>query len=214
MALATVLDVLISSRAEKVGFENIPAEPKHATKARGIAISFAEKLFSCHKCFVDFFKSRSSAIRSAAYSLLRSYIENMQHIFSDGNVKMLSAVVLGAFQENDPSCHSSMWEAMLLFLKRFPNCWDYVNVQKIVLSRFWHFLSNGCFGSHQVSYPALVLFLDFVPPRVINVERFFQEFFQNFWTGKTSSLSSNVERIAYFRALRECFLWALQNASR
>ncbi|PKI58456.1 hypothetical protein CRG98_021141 [Punica granatum] len=63
LALATLLDVLISLQSERPGFENIAAEPKHAAKARAITNTFAEKLFSNHRCFLDFLKSQSSAIR-------------------------------------------------------------------------------------------------------------------------------------------------------
>ncbi|XP_031402391.1 E3 ubiquitin-protein ligase listerin [Punica granatum] len=214
LALATLLDVLISLQSERPGFENIAAEPKHAAKARAITNTFAEKLFSNHRCFLDFLKSQSSAIRSAAYSVLKSFMKNMPHVFIEENVRTLSPVVLGAFQEKDPTCHPSMWEVILLFSRRFPNCWTYLNVQKIVMSRFWHFLRNGCFGSHQVSYPALVIFLDSVPPKAIEGERFLQDFFLNFWTGRNASLSSNADRLAFFQAFKECFLWALHNLSR
>lgn len=214
LALATLIDVLVSSQCERPGFENIAAEPTHAAKARTTANIFAEKLFSYHKCFLDFLKSQCSAIRSAAYSVLRSYIKNIPHLFSEENVKKLSPAVLGAFQEKDPTCHLSMWEVILLFPRRFPNCWTYLNVQKVVVNRFWHFLRNGCFGSHQVSYPALVIFLDSVPPKTIEGERFLQDFFINFWTGRNAPLSSNTDQFTFFQAFKECFLWALRNASR
>jgi hypothetical protein len=214
LALATLLDVLLSMQLERPGSENVAPEPKHASKAREIAISFAEKLFNAHKCFVDFLKSQSSSIRSAAFSVLRSFIKNIPHTFNEGNIKTLSGTILGAFQEKDPACHSSMWDAVLLFSKRFPDSWTSLNVQKIVLNRFWHFLKNGCFGSQQVSYPALVLFLDTLPPKAIVGEKFFLEFFQSLWAGRNPSHSSNANRLAFFLAFKECFLWGLRNASR
>lgn len=214
LALTTLLDVLVSMQLERPGFENVAAEPKHASKAREIAISCAEKLFSAHKYFVDFLKSQSSSIRSAAFSALRSFIKNIPHAFNEGNIKTLSGIILGAFQEKDPACHSSMWDAVLLFSKRFPDSWTSLNVQKTVLNRFWHFLRNGCFGSQQASYPALVLFLDTVPPKVVVGEKFFLDFFQSLWAGRNPSHSSNANRLAFFQAFKECFLWGLHNASR
>ncbi|XP_059429493.1 E3 ubiquitin-protein ligase listerin [Corylus avellana] len=214
LALATLLDVLVSMQLERPGSENVAPEPKHASKAREIAILFAEKLFSANKYFVDFLKSQSSSIRSAAFSVLRSFIKNIPHTFNEGSIKTLSGTILGAFQEKDPACHSSMWDAVLLFSKRFPDSWTSLNVQKIVLNRFWHFLKNGCFGSQQVSYPALVLFLDTLPPKAIVGEKFFLDFFQSLWAGRNPSHSSNANRLAFFRAFKECFLWGLRNASR
>ncbi|GKA76734.1 E3 ubiquitin protein ligase listerin, partial [Tanacetum coccineum] len=211
LALATLLDILTS---DKHGSENLSSESKHALKAKTTAISHAEKLLSAHKCFVDFLKSNNSAIRSAAYTLVRSCVENIPHAFDEANIKILAPAILGAFQEKDPTCHSSMWEAVLLFSKRFPESWKSLNVHKIILNRFWSFLRNGCFGSQQVSYPALVLFLDCVPPKAITIEKFFLEFFQNLWAGKVHSQSSNADQLAFFQSYRECFLWALQNAQR
>ncbi|GJR36275.1 E3 ubiquitin protein ligase listerin, partial [Tanacetum coccineum] len=204
---------LVITTSDKHGSEEFKLEPKQALKRKHCQ-SHAEKLLSAHKCFVDFLKSNSSAIRSAAYTLVRSCVENIPHAFDEANIKILAPAILGAFQEKDPTCHSSMWEAVLLFSKRFPESWKSLNVHKIILNRFWSFLRNGCFGSQQVSYPALVLFLDCVPPKAITIEKFFLEFFQNLWAGKVHSQSSNADQLAFFQSYRECFLWALQNAQR
>lgn len=214
LALANLLDVLVCMQSERPGFENLSAEPKHASKARDTAISFAEKLFSAHKYFLDFLKSKSPAIRSATYSVLKSFVKNIPDVFNEGNMKTLAAAILGAFQEKDPACHSSMWDAVLLFSKRFPDSWTSSNVQRTALNRLWHFLRNGCFGSQQVSYPALVLFLDILPPKTIAGEKFFLDFFDNLWDGRNPSNASYPDRLAFFQAFKECFLWGLLNALR
>ncbi|KAL4572514.1 hypothetical protein LXL04_019293 [Taraxacum kok-saghyz] len=209
LALSTLLDVLTNQKQE-----NSNSELKPALKAKTSAISHGEKLFSVHKCFMDFLKSPNPCIRSASYSVIRCYVKNLPHILNESNIKTIAPSILGSFQEKDPTCHSSMWEAMLLFSRRFPESWTTLSVQKTVLNRFWNFLKNGCFGSRQVSYPALVLFLDCVPPKVITKEKFFLEFFQSFWAGKVHSDSSSADQLAFFKSYQECFLWALQNAER
>ncbi|KAK8683673.1 hypothetical protein V6N13_039726 [Hibiscus sabdariffa] len=214
LALATLLDVLVSVQIERPGFENISAEPKHASKAKTTAISFAEKIFSAHKYFLEFLKSQSPAVRSATYTVLRSFIKNIPQAFDEGNMKTIATAVLGAFQEKDPACHSSMWDAILLFSKRFPNSWTTLNVQKSVFNRFWSFIRNGCFGSQQVSYPALVLFLDTIPSKAFSGDKFFLDFFHNLWAGRNPVHSMNADRIAFFRSFRECFFWGIHNASR
>ncbi|KAE8722748.1 E3 ubiquitin-protein ligase listerin [Hibiscus syriacus] len=214
LALATLLDVLVSVQIERPGFEDISAEPKHASKAKATAISFAEKLFSAHKYFLEFLKSQSSAVRSATYTVLRSYIKNIPQAFDQGNMKTIATAILGAFQEKDPACHSSMWDAILLFSKRFPDSWTTLNVQKSVFNQFWSFIRNGCFGSQQVSYPALVLFLDTIPSKALSGDKFFLDFFLNLWAGRNPVHSLNADRLAFFRAFRECFFWGLRNASR
>ncbi|MBA0730942.1 hypothetical protein Golax_022593 [Gossypium laxum] len=214
LALATLLDVLVSVQIERPGFENLSAEQKRASKAKATAISFAEKLFSAHKYFLEFLKSQSPAVRSATYTVLKSFINHIPQAFDGGNMKTLATAILGAFQERDPACHSSMWDAILLFSKRFPDSWTTLNVQKSVFNRFWSFIRNGCFGSQQVSYPALVLFLDSIPSKAFSGDKFFLDFFHNLWAGRNPVHSPNVDRLAFFRAFKECFFWGLCNASR
>ncbi|GAV58652.1 zf-RING_2 domain-containing protein [Cephalotus follicularis] len=214
LALAALLDVFVGMQLERPGFENVAGEPKRASKARMTAITFAENIFSAHKYFLDFLKSQSPAIRSATYTVLKSYIKNISHVFNEENMKTLGTAILGAFHEKDPACHSSMWDAILLFSNRFPDSWTSLNVQKTVLNRLWHFLRNGCFGSQQASYPALVLFLDVVPPKAIAGEKSFLDFFNNLWAGKNPSHFASADQSAFFRAFKECFLWGLHNAPR
>ncbi|XP_073156926.1 E3 ubiquitin-protein ligase listerin [Henckelia pumila] len=214
LALAAILDVILSPHSERSGSENISGESKLAIKARTKAASSAEKLFSAHKYFLNFLKSPTPAIRSAAYSMIRSCIKNIPHAISEGDMRTLAATILGSFQEKNPACHSSMWDTVLLWTKTFPDSWTFVNVQKTILSRLWNFLKNGCFGSQQVSYPALLLFLEIVPSKAIAKDSFFLDLFQNFWEGRNLACSSNADRLAFFLAAEECFLWGLRNASR
>ncbi|PNY04264.1 E3 ubiquitin-protein ligase listerin-like protein, partial [Trifolium pratense] len=173
LALAALLDVLIFPQQEQPAFENTTTEPKHASKARVAAVSFGEKLLTDHKHFLDFLKSQRPTIRSATYTVLKSFIKNMPHAITEGNIKSLAGAILGAFNEKDPSCHPSMWD---------------------------------------VSYPALVLFLDSVPPKAVSGDKFFLEFFKNLWVGRKTFLSA--DRLAFFQAFKECFHWSLKNASR
>ncbi|GER35478.1 E3 ubiquitin-protein ligase listerin [Striga asiatica] len=214
LALAAVLDAFFSWHSERYALENMSGESKTAMKARTLAVSTVGKLFSTHRHFQDFLKSQRPAIRSAAYSVLRSCIKNIPHAISEGDVKVLAGTILGSFQENNPACHSSMWDALLLFTKIFPDSWTCVNVQKTILSRLWNFLRNGCYGSQQVSYPALVLFLEAVPSRAITGNNLFLEFLQNLWAGRYLSYSSNADLSSFFHALEECLVWVLRNTSR
>ncbi|KAL3617409.1 hypothetical protein CASFOL_037730 [Castilleja foliolosa] len=211
LALTTVLDVFVSGHSESSASENMTGESKVALKARNIAVSTAEKLCSSHRYFHDFLKSQRPAIRSAAYSVVRSCIKNIPHAISEEDVKVLAGTILGSFKENNPACHASMWDALILFTKSFPDSWTSVNVQKSIL---WNFLRSGCYGSQQVSYPALVLFLEAVPSKAVTGNKFFLEFFQNLWEVRHLSYSSNADRLSFFLALQECFIWGLRNASR
>ncbi|XP_060206970.1 E3 ubiquitin-protein ligase listerin isoform X1 [Lycium barbarum] len=211
LALATLLDVVVSVQSERPVSE---AELKRASKAKVLAMSCAENLLSTHKLFLGFLKSQSSAIRSAAYSVMRSLLKNIPHAIKETDIIHLADAILGAFQEMDPSCHSSMWAVILLFSKKFPQSWSILKIKKSALSRFWHFLRNGCFGSQQVSYPALLLFLDVVPAQAVEAQKFLLEVFQNLWAGRSLSYSSHLDRLALFKAMKECFLFSLKNTDR
>lgn len=210
LAVAALYDIFFA----RSGSEYVIGESKYAAKARSIALSYAEKMFLSHNYFLDFLKSDSPAIRSAAYSVIRSCLKNIPQAINGGDMKVLAGTILGSFQEKNPTCHSSMWETLLLFTKSFPNCWTCVNVQKTVVNRLWNFLRNGCFGSQQISYPALVLFLETVPANAVNGEKFLIEFFRSLWEGRKLSYSSHADRLAFFLSVEECFLWSLRNASR
>ncbi|KAI3987208.1 hypothetical protein MKX01_031692 [Papaver californicum] len=211
LALATFLDILLVKQS---GLENVKAEPKNVSKARAIAVSFAEKIFSAHKYLTEFLKSQSSVIRSATYSALGSFIKHIPEVITEGNMKIISTAILGSFQEKDPTCYSSMWETILLFSKKYPESWAPANVQKTILNRFWQFLRNGCYGTQQVSYPMLVPFINTIPPKSLKGDEFFLNFFQNLWAGRNTSYSSSADRLAFFKAFRECFICAIENASR
>ncbi|XP_021750254.1 E3 ubiquitin-protein ligase listerin-like [Chenopodium quinoa] len=213
LALATLLDVLIGVQSEKPAIEDSNIQSTKFSKARDMAISSAKTLFVSHHYFLDFLKSESPAVRSATYAVLRSFVKNICEVFSE-DVKGLATAILGAFQEKDPSCHTALWETFLLFTRRFPGSWSYVNFQKIFSNRFWQFLKNGCFGSQQVSYPALVLLLDALPAEVTGGHKYFVDFFQNLWAGRNASHPSNADRLAFFVALKECLLWVLHNCGR
>ncbi|XP_055812842.1 E3 ubiquitin-protein ligase listerin isoform X2 [Solanum dulcamara] len=211
LALATLLDVVVSAQSEQ---PVSAAESKRASKAKVVAISCAENLLSAHKLFLEFLKSQSSAIRSATYSVMRSLIKNIPHAIKETDIMHLADAILGAFREMDPSCHSSMWDVILLFSRKFPESWSILKIKKSALSRFWHFLRNGCFGSQQVSYPALLLFLNVVPAQAVEAQKFLLEVFQNLWAGRSLSYSSHLDRLALFKAMKECFLFSLKNTDR
>lgn len=214
LAVATLVDILLGAKLQSHNDENVNPEHKLVSKARRATISSAENMFSVHKYFLEFLKSKTPAIRSASYSVLTSFIKHIPHAFNEGNMKMLSPAILGAFQEKDASCHSSMWDMILVFSRKFPGGWSQCNIQKVVLNRFWHFLRNGCYGSQTISYPVLVLFLESIPPEAVIWEQFIFDFFQNLWAGRNPPHPSAADNLALFNAIIECFLWGLYNVSR
>lgn len=213
LAIATLIDILLGLKLQR-NLENLKdEEQKGLSKVKTTIISSAETLFPSHNFFLDFFKSKPPAIRSAAYSLLTSYIKHIPSVFNEGSMKIVSPAILGSFQEKDPFCHSSMWEMVILFSK-FQEGWFNCNIEKVVLARLWSFLRNGCYGSQEISYPALVKFFDSIPVKAVNVEKFVLDFLRNFWAGRNPSRSSAQERSVFFSSYKQCLLSVLHNDSR
>ncbi|XP_078436536.1 HEAT/U-box domain-containing protein isoform X2 [Wolffia australiana] len=213
LAIATLLDVLIGTKLQTDASDKAKETQKAPLKATENIKSSAERIFSAHHCFLDFFKSKSPRVRSATYSALGSYVKHMPQAFSEENMKTLSVAMLSVFSEKDPLCHSSMWDMLLLFSKKFPDHFYHANFHKTFLPRFWNFLQNGCYGSQGVSYPLLILLLDSMPHNVVEGESFLLKFLQNLWTGR-NPYSSSLELAVFFKTFSECFLWGLWNSSR
>ncbi|GLJ37723.1 hypothetical protein SUGI_0766400 [Cryptomeria japonica] len=218
LALASLLDVLLGPPLQRTTSENgslpIGLDSKNGAKVRSVAIAATDKIFHTHNFFQEFLKSRNSRVRSAVYQVFASFLKYIPQVVSEGNMKILAGAILGSFQEKDPNCHSSMWDMLLLFMKRFPEAWKIAPVQKMILPRFWCFLRHGCYGSHQTSYPCLLLMIVSIPPTIISAEQFCIEFFQNLWAGRSTLSTSPADRAALFAAIKECLVWLLNNASR
>ncbi|KAF3778969.1 E3 ubiquitin-protein ligase listerin [Nymphaea thermarum] len=214
LALAALVDMFLGMQYQRTDFEGITLEPKVTAKAREIALASAEQIFCTQKSFLEFLKSQNPGVRLAVYSVTGSYVKHMPSVYNDGNMKETASAILGSFQEKNPTCHSLMWDSVLLFTRRFPESWSTGIIHKIVFPRFWDFLRSGCYGSQRISYPVLVLFLDSIPLNVISWAKFLENFFENLWAGRNLSLTSSEDRSAFFKAIEECFLWAINNVPR
>uniref|UniRef100_A0A0E0EXA1 E3 ubiquitin-protein ligase listerin n=1 Tax=Oryza meridionalis TaxID=40149 RepID=A0A0E0EXA1_9ORYZ len=210
LAMATLIDILLGVKLQNCVRDNSRSENKSLSKVLSGTLSSAESAFSMNKYFLDFLKSKSAIIRSASYSLLASYIKHVSHVFNEEAMKVLSPALLGAFNEKDASCHSSMWDAFLAFSRRFPEAWSYCNIHKVVFSRFWHFLQNGCYGSKQASYPLLVQFLESIPSKAVTTEQFVFDFLHNLWAGRNQRQLSAADSLAFFTTFKQSFLWLLK----
>lgn len=62
MQVLSIIASLVRVRSEISGTGKGSGETKHASKSRETAISFAEKLFTEHKYFIDLLKSKSTIV--------------------------------------------------------------------------------------------------------------------------------------------------------
>src|ERR1700743_253318 len=93
--------------------------------------------------------------------------------------------VLGCFSERDPLVHEKMIEALVVFLRQFPTAWNYVQSWKAIFPRLFAFLRNPDASSPSRTYQTLVPFISLLDAGALEnqAQRFFDEFFTNFWLG-------------------------------
>ncbi|KAG0481136.1 hypothetical protein HPP92_011994 [Vanilla planifolia] len=118
LAISTLIDILLGKKLETTS-EDMNHEQKLAAKALITVAASAENLFSVNNCVLEFFKHKNPSVRSATYSTLSAYMKCIPHAYNEGNKASLSAFILGSLQEKDMSCHSSMWDMILLFCRTF-----------------------------------------------------------------------------------------------
>ncbi|RLN30203.1 E3 ubiquitin-protein ligase listerin [Panicum miliaceum] len=192
LAMATLIDILLGVKLQNCDVDSTSTEKRSLSKVRSTTRSSVE----------------------AAFCINVSLMCSSQKVLLYETMKKLSPTILGAFHEKDASCHPSMWDTILVFSRKFPEAWSYCNIHKVVLSRFWNFLQNGCYGSKQISYPHLVQFLDSIPSKPIIGQQFVFDFLHNLWAGRNQRQLSAADSLAFCIAFKHNFLWLLENVSR
>uniref|UniRef100_A0A2L2Y589 E3 ubiquitin-protein ligase listerin n=1 Tax=Parasteatoda tepidariorum TaxID=114398 RepID=A0A2L2Y589_PARTP len=157
------------------------------------------------KRFWKFAKCKEAQIRGSWYALMSCLCQNIHGIFSTMENK-LATTVFSSLSESDPIVAPSIWEAALSIVVNFENCWQEININKVVLPQLWSLLENGGKGNAQVLYPCLLPFLSKLPSEIIGNENIILKFFDSL---KESLFLDNVKKShiecdAILTALTEC----------
>lgn len=218
LAIAALLDVLIQPvKTASDGGEDSPCsrDATNSVKSRTLVAERALKLYTDHRFFQGFLKSKSARIRSATYQVLRAFIQHIPEVFATADQNVVVGIILGAFSEKDSLSHQPMWEMVLLYARTFPHAWQAQSVRKMVIPRLWGFLRHGCYGSQQVSYQYLLPLLSLIPPEAVAPCRnFLLDFFSNLWQGLGAVPLTSADRSSLLKALQESLLWIVSNAKR
>jgi len=167
--------------------------------------------------------SKHAKIRSACYALIKTLSTKFKQSL-ESDLKTWATFVLGLFHEKEPSTHPYMWNAMLEFMKAFPQSWQLVEYEKVTFPRLWSFLNNACYGSAEQSFLYFLPFLSFIPDDFLfswNEEKrseFFDNFFVNMWKGLQQRIDSIRDQTilvdSYFECLCLVIFRELTNGSR
>jgi hypothetical protein len=154
-----------------------------------------------------------AGIRAAMFKFVGTVSKVMSQVL-EPQLKILSPMVLGCFNERDTLVHERMIEALVLFLKQYPAAWDYVQPWKAVYPRLFQFLRNTETSSPNRTYQTLVPFLSLLDAKALDHQatRFFDEFFSNFWLGYLNPRCPPSERSIVINSYFEAVMFVLLQA--
>ncbi|XP_057307534.1 E3 ubiquitin-protein ligase listerin-like [Hydractinia symbiolongicarpus] len=167
-------------------------------------------LFS-EKKFWKYARNSSPMIRSSFYTLVSTCFQHIPEVLND-TLNQSSPAILSNLDEQEPIVIKGFWDAVLLCLTTFKNCWDHVNSRKAVLPKLWKLLKNCGYGNINTVYPNLLPFLSNIPTQVIgDGTGFYEEFFNNFFEGlflKQDVLTASDTNII-MKSYMECYKYLL-----
>eukprot|EP00884_Botryococcus_braunii_P021973 jgi/Botrbrau1/845/Bobra.0352s0039.1 len=156
--------------------------------------------------------SKDSGVRRAAYTLLATLTRRLPQVVEE-SADVAAPLVLGAFSERDPGAHARLWDMLLTFVRSFPGAWARLDPRKAVLPRLLAFLRQGCYGSGETSYAALLPLLGHMPPSLLGgPSGALPQILDSVWTGWEAASGQLPARQAAAASFLECFRWSLSNA--
>ncbi|KFM63260.1 E3 ubiquitin-protein ligase listerin, partial [Stegodyphus mimosarum] len=126
--------------------------------------------------FWKYAKNKESLIRSAWYSLISCLCRVKHDVFAEIEKKLVTAI-FSCLSESDPVVAPSVWEATLHIIVKFENCWEGIDIHKVVLPQLWTLLKQGGRGNAHLLFPFLLPFLSKFPKEVVEEESFLLQFF-------------------------------------
>lgn len=202
LALSSLLDLLVSQQQH-----DNPTE----RSAQSEVVVQLESLLGGHGFLKRMLGSKNAPVRTAAYTLMAHTCYRAPQLL-EKHVQTAAPLILGAFQEQQSSAHSSMWEMVLAFVKAYPSAWHAVDMRKAVLPRLLAFLRSGCYGSGSSSFPAVLPFLHLLPKGLLGPEpRVGIDTLEALWAG-CAAQPPGQGREAAAAAFVECLCWLLSQA--
>jgi hypothetical protein len=158
--------------------------------------------------FFRLLASKDTSIRRAAYAVVSASCQKLPSLI-EGKLSTATPAIFGAIADQDAAAHSDMWQAVLLFIVKFPNVWAQSNAAKQVLPKLWALLRNGCRGSGKESYPTLLPMISVLPASVVDGvgrEVLLEKLFSSTWAGM-SSADLDGQEPALLKCYMECMAY-------
>lgn len=155
-------------------------------------------------------------IRRSFYKLLKTLLERMENFVSENLDSLNRYFFLSSFAEKEPSNHKDFWDAILILLRKNPEIWKLMSgpEKKKFLSNFLELVKFAGYGSCKVTFPCLVLALNFIPESCIEEygkEKFYIEFLGFFWKSLNQDCIGRKELDIFLKSFWECNMFILKN---
>jgi len=116
-------------------------------------------------CDTKFWKyltiAKFPSIRASMFKLVHTMCTKAPNLL-EPHLKTVSPLILGSFSEKEHIVHTAMMETMILFIKKFPECWKYVKADQAVFSRLRAFLKNPETSSPNITFQYLLPYLSYL----------------------------------------------------
>ncbi|RIA93731.1 hypothetical protein C1645_803902 [Glomus cerebriforme] len=150
----------------------------------------------------------NSLVRKSCYSLIKilvnrwpSEIEKRLDMFSN-------TYLMKVFNDKDTSVHGDLWDSLLVFSRQFPKSWLIASKKKPMLPKLYNFLRSGAYGSVNISYPSILALIGHFPQELIDSDqKFYEEFFSNFWKGLLNPTIDRSNSNVFLKAYSECLVY-------
>uniref|UniRef100_A0A146M5V2 E3 ubiquitin-protein ligase listerin n=1 Tax=Lygus hesperus TaxID=30085 RepID=A0A146M5V2_LYGHE len=158
-------------------------------------------------------KHKSRNVRAAFFSLLTSFLQNAPSLVEDEH-KRLTNSILATIDDYDPVVLPTVWESVLHLVTVVPDCWQHVNLEKLVLNKLCSIIGHGGQGSAHFIFPNILLLLSKIPGDIIkNKVQFYSKIFSSFLQGmkQPSVTQSQSESDAITSSFNECVRYIIMS---
>ncbi|OWA53866.1 E3 ubiquitin-protein ligase listerin, partial [Hypsibius exemplaris] len=120
-------------------------------------------------------------------------------------------VIMGSFHERDARTASSVWELLLLILDKSPKWHESMDQKKVLMPKLISLLKNGGFGAASSVYPSLLVLIDKLPDKSLEV---YDTIISALIQGLSTEHLRTPDAQAICQALCDCMRYIVKRADR
>ncbi|KAI9357978.1 hypothetical protein DFJ73DRAFT_175809 [Zopfochytrium polystomum] len=157
--------------------------------------------------------SDHSVIRRSLYQLISDLCQVESSPLASVLSLMRSRFLEKCFQDKDAAIQPEVWNAVLLFTKKFPDCWS-AEPSKLI-KNVLRYVKSGAHGAVRTAFPALLPLLSVLPLEDLlkSDPDFLRNFLESIWESLASDVVDRAAATVIVSTFAECFIFALPRMS-